>query len=141
MQRQQLPTRDELGITSRVAWHLHVEEEPALAQDVGDIDDAGRFLVTGSEVPGGSLDEPIRVGSRDRGQGVRPDRVAPNHSQMVGSNQQRNARGKIWPRRLIVRLSNMRCPSLPSRSMEIVPPRSGAEPSSNRRRQSRLGPV
>jgi hypothetical protein len=57
-QRWKLPHLDQFGICIRPV-HLNVQQEPAVSQDAGGIDDAGGLLVPGDEdrVVDGDLDE------------------------------------------------------------------------------------
>jgi hypothetical protein len=75
MQRQQLPTRDQFG--SGVVGRLHVEQEPSLAENLGHIDDVGRFLVNCFQIGVAALDESARIMTRQRLQRVGLNRVAP----------------------------------------------------------------
>lgn len=87
MHREQLPSGDELDVGDVVGgvWRLNVEQEPALAEDLGDVDDPGGLLVARQEAIGGQR-QPVGVMTRDRRERTGLDRVAPNSGQMVRGN-------------------------------------------------------
>jgi hypothetical protein len=49
MHRQQLATERQFGVRVGLG-HLHIEQKPAFAEDIGHIDDARRFLVLSQKV-------------------------------------------------------------------------------------------
>jgi hypothetical protein len=87
--RQELAALHQLGIAAGLVG-LHVEQEPAAAQDAAGIDDPRRLLVLGEEgrIGGGCVVEELRVMVRDL-------------DELAGADI-RPACSTGWPRRVLV---------------------------------------